>query len=155
KEAEAAYRDALAIIKKVTEEIPLRYQCYVVMVTGQCDLAVMLVKAGKLQEAATACTDAVATHRQLMELFPQNRSIAGGMFWRYRLHAQVELACSNGDAADNVCKEALRFGEKLDPLDRSFALFLLTCPVPKFRDVQRALQMLEKALTRAPNDAFL
>jgi serine/threonine protein kinase/Flp pilus assembly protein TadD len=69
-EAEAAYRDALALQKQLADEFPTRSDYRQELATSHNNLGVLLCTTGRLAEAEAAWRDALALQKQLADEFP-------------------------------------------------------------------------------------
>jgi tetratricopeptide (TPR) repeat protein len=119
---------------------------------GACHLEVadLLRRTGKCQKARPFVERAINIHKWLVDSSPKTEPWLQNLQRGYTYLGRLERACGNSEASDFAHKEAIRIAEQLSilfpaPGRRTLANFLLTCADPKFRDPQRALELLQNS----------
>jgi tetratricopeptide (TPR) repeat protein len=117
-----------------------------------CDL---LRRIGRYKEARPFIDRAIHIHERLTIIFPNTIAFAGSVQGDYILLGHLELACGETEAATTSYMESLRLAEIVQKkgLERALPQLLLSCPVTKVRDPQRACSLLENVIISTPEHA--
>jgi serine/threonine protein kinase len=120
------------------------------------DLADLLRRTGKYQEARPLAERRLRIIQRLAEMFPKSTNYLEGVHRAYRCLARLEAASGRPDAAQTACRQALRVAEELcarEPIygGRELAFFLLTPPDSRFRDPRRAMRLCVKLVSLRPD----
>jgi Flp pilus assembly protein TadD len=91
-------------------------------------------------------TRAVELARKAVELEPKN--------WGYwNLLGAVHVCAGDWSAAQDAYRKALELGPDQSSAAANLANFLATCPDPRFRDAARAVELAQRAVEQAPDEA--
>ncbi len=118
----------------------------------------LLRRTGKCEEARPYIERSIRIHEQLVASFPKTGAYAEHLHGCYVSLGRLEQARGQKEAAQKAYKEALRIAEQLAVEQPSLGLgqlgiFLLICPDARFRDPERASDLLEKLIAIKPEHA--
>jgi tetratricopeptide (TPR) repeat protein len=164
-EAAENYRKAIAVYQKLTPDssgLPeykhdLQPFFWHNLGNSYRGLGKTLGQWGKLEDAKDALAQALRIHEKLIADFPTTSHFWIAVFRDYGEQATLFWTGRQARAADEAHRRAQEFGDRMLATfpayhlgERELAWFLVTCPDPKYRNGQRALQLARKAADLQP-----
>ena len=113
KEAEAAFRDALALQKQLVAEFPIRPDFRQQLARTYGNLGVLLSATGRLQEAEAAYRDALAIQKQLVAEFPTRPDFRQELTKSYNNLGVLLYQTGRPKEAEAVWRDALAIRQQL------------------------------------------
>jgi tetratricopeptide (TPR) repeat protein len=156
-EAEQACRKALGFRRQLAADFPLVIDYRSDLAASHLTLARVLHPARRNEEAVQAARESLDVLGKLATEFPREVAYRQRLAQSYQDLAVLLKAADRPQEADKAMGQAAALREQLAvecPQDSNcqngLAWFLATCPEPRFRDGQRAVQTARKALALAP-----
>jgi len=120
----------------------------------------VLGKLGEIEEAKKAFAQALHLLEQLVAEFPRTRIYWGTSFRVYRDQGTLFWTNRQARQADEAFRQCQDFGERMaaafpEDVFLDLARFLVTCPDPKHRKLQRGLELATKWTKKKSRDARL
>jgi tetratricopeptide (TPR) repeat protein len=151
-EAEKHYGEALKLCESLLKDIPNMPSYRSRLAFTHDSLANLFRDTGRPEEAIPAYQQAMGIWEKLTEDFPAMVSYPVSLSFTCFSLGPLLAARGQQQQADQVYIKPLQFtGESADDLDLMAALLFLV-PDPKFRDLNRALSLANKALQLASSD---
>jgi serine/threonine protein kinase/tetratricopeptide (TPR) repeat protein len=151
-EAEKNYGEALKLCESLLKDIPNMPSYRSRLAFTHDSLGNLFRDTGRPDEAIPAYQQAMGIWEKLTEDFPAMVSYPVSLSFTCFSLGPLLAARGQQQQADQVYAKPLQFtGESADDLDLMSALLFLV-PDPKFRDLNRALSLAQKALQVAPSD---
>jgi serine/threonine protein kinase len=124
------------------------------------DLGTTLGHLKKYEEAKAAFARAERIHAKLVADFPSFESYWTALFRDYRDRGTMHWAGGQSREADQAYRQAVELGDRMsatfppgNPLDGEYALLLVTCPDPKWRNAKRVRKCASRAVEQNPRNA--
>ncbi len=157
KEAEKSTRDALAIRKALAAKSGSRPWPRQELALAHRQLAVLLAATGRPAEAEEGHRQALEIQQTLLDEMPDLPACRGDLALMQNDLGNLMASTGRTREAEDLLhravdgfREALRLDpdgpEALNPLAR----FLATCPLPQFRNADRAVELARRAVERTP-----
>jgi serine/threonine protein kinase len=140
KEAEEAYGESIKIKKRLAADSPGVPYYRLDLVQSLNNLTELLKNAGRMPEAQQANVEARGHAEQLVKDFPGVVEHQHGLARTHQRRAEIELAAGRPGAAAAEWKQALEVSSHPDIRDGA-AQFLAQCPDPKYRNLDRAVEL--------------
>lgn len=154
------YRQAIQQICALSEDFPLRAEYLSRSATLYNDLAQTLAAAGQRDEAAAALRESLDRHERLLQIDPGVAGYLSYVAWQQFKLGAWHARRSEADAASAAFAKALHRWEEYretHPADlrSTYGLcwFLSVCPLEKFQDGRRAVELAYDLIAAAPENA--